>query len=79
MAIVISQITGYGISNYGIKKMLPKILVMAILINLSWYVAVIGVDISNILGKGIFNLFTSANNDLIKSTNGGLHTPSTLM
>lgn len=45
---------------------------MAILINLSWYVAVIGVDISNILGKGIFNLFTSANNDLIKSTNGGL-------
>ena len=72
MAIVISQITGYGISNYGIKKMLPKILVMAILINLSWYVAVIGVDISNILGKGIFNLFTSANNDLIKSTNGGL-------
>ena len=72
MAIVISQITGYGISNYGIKKMLPKILVMAILINLSWYLAVIGVDISNILGKGIFNLFTSANNDLIKSTNGGL-------
>ena len=57
MAIVISQITGYGISNYGIKKMLPKILVMAILINLSWYVAVIGVDISNILGKNIFKLF----------------------
>ena len=57
MAIVISQITGYGISNYGIKKMLPKILVMAILINLSWYLAVIGVDISNILGKNIFKLF----------------------
>ena len=35
LVIVFSQLTGYGIDNYGIKKMLPKLIVTAILINLS--------------------------------------------
>ncbi len=53
--IIFSQVTSAGISNYGIKKMLPKIVIYAILVNISWYLAVIAVDISNIAGSTIFN------------------------
>lgn len=53
--IIFSQVTSAGISNYGIKKMLPKIIIYAILVNISWYLAVIAVDISNIAGSTIFN------------------------
>ena len=53
--IIFSQVTSMGISNYGIKKMLPKIIIYAILVNISWYIAVMAVDISNIAGSTIFN------------------------
>ncbi|MDO4872262.1 MAG: hypothetical protein Q4A27_02440 [bacterium] len=56
--VIISQITNIGISNYGIKKMLPRLIIFAILVNISYWVAVIFVDISNLLGQWIFNLFT---------------------
>lgn len=52
--IIFSQVSGVGISNYGIKKMLPKIIVFAILVNISWYVSVIMIDISNILGHSLY-------------------------
>ena len=54
--LIISQITGFGLSNYQIKTLLPKILVSAILINLSFLISRIGVDISNILGDGLANM-----------------------
>lgn len=50
MVIIFSQLTGIGISNYGIKKLLPKIIVVAILVNISYYLAQLAVDISNIIG-----------------------------
>lgn len=52
--IIFSQVSGAGISNYGIKKMLPKIIVFAILVNISWYISVIMIDISNIVGHSLF-------------------------
>lgn len=52
--IIFSQVSGVGISNYGIKKMLPKIIVFAILVNISWYASVIMIDISNIVGHSLF-------------------------
>ena len=52
--IIFSQVTGAGISSYGIKKMLPKIIIYAILVNISWYIVVIAIDISNIIGSTIF-------------------------
>lgn len=52
--IIFSQVSGVGISNYGIKKMLPKIIVFAILVNISWYVSVVMIDISNIVGHSLY-------------------------
>jgi hypothetical protein len=50
LIIIFSQITSFGISNYGIKKMLPRLIIAAILVNVSFYICQIAVDLSNILG-----------------------------
>lgn len=48
--VIFSQVSSVGISNYGIKKILPKLIVGAILVNLSFYICQLAVDLSNILG-----------------------------
>lgn len=57
LVVIFSQLTGVGIDNYGIKKILPKIIVAAILMNLSYWICVAFVDVSNILGNSIQSLF----------------------
>lgn len=59
MIIIYSQITSAGIGNYGIKKMLPRLIVSAILVNISYYICQAAIDLSNILGYSILNLFTT--------------------
>ena len=54
---IASQITGIGISNYGVKRMLPKLLAVIILSNLSFALCCIGIDLSNILGSGLRTIF----------------------
>lgn len=49
IAIVFSQVTSIGISNYGIKKLLPKLIVVAILVNVSYFICQLVVDLSNLL------------------------------
>lgn len=48
--VIFSQVSSVGISNYGIKKVLPKLIVGAVLVNLSFYICQLAVDLSNILG-----------------------------
>ena len=57
--VIFSQITGVGIDNYGIKKALPKIIAGAILINASYLICQIAVDLFNILGQGIAGIFNN--------------------
>ena len=59
LVVVYSQITGMGINNYGIKKILPKLIVAAVLVNLSFIICSLAVDVSNIIGGGVRGLFTS--------------------
>ncbi len=58
LIIVWSQLTGVGISNYGIKKTLPRIIIAAILVNLSYLICTLAVDTSNIIGVSIKNFLT---------------------
>lgn len=48
--IIFSQISNVGVSNYGIKKILPRLIIGALLVNLSFYLCQLAVDLSNILG-----------------------------
>lgn len=50
LIIIFSQLLSIGISNYGVKKLLPRIIVAALLVNLSFFICQIAVDVSNILG-----------------------------
>lgn len=59
LIIVYSQITTVGISNYGIKNMLPRLMVAAILVNISFWICAAAVDASNILGYSIHSLFVA--------------------
>ena len=54
---IMSQISGFGISNYGVKKALPRIVVVAVLINLSYLICQIAIDVMNISGEAIRNAF----------------------
>jgi hypothetical protein len=55
LIIIFSQVTGRGIDNYGIKKLLPKLIIAAIAVNVSYYICQAMVDITNILGYSIEN------------------------
>lgn len=57
LIIIFSQVTNVGVSNYGIKKLLPKIIIAAILVNTSYWLCAIGVDLSNIGQSSIYNFF----------------------
>ncbi len=59
LIVIYSQITGFGINNYGIKKALPKLIIAAVLVNLSFIICQLAVDVSNIIGDGLRGLFTA--------------------
>lgn len=50
LIIILSQVTGQGLNNYGVKKMLPRLVVAAIAVNVSYYICQLLVDLTNILG-----------------------------
>ena len=58
LVVIYSQLTGLGISNYGLKKVLPKLIVTAVLVNLSFLICSLAVDVSNIVGNGLRGIFT---------------------
>lgn len=66
--IIFSQISNVGVSNYGIKKILPRLIIGALLVNLSYYLCQIFVDLSNILGHTL--------KDALESGAGGAGTGS---
>ncbi len=65
LVIIYSQVTSTGISNYGIKRMLPRLIAAAILVNISYWICAIAIDVSNILGHSIQELFISMRNTLV--------------
>lgn len=64
LVVIFSQLTGIGIDNYGIKKILPKLIVCAVLINLSYIICMLAVELSNIIGFAVKGLFTSVAPDV---------------
>ena len=58
LLVILSQITGYGIDNYGIKRMLPKLILGAILINFSFLLCQLALDVANIVGSGINSMLS---------------------
>lgn len=55
--VILSHITGFGLSNYTIKKIFPRLIVTAVLVNLSLTICVLLVDIFNLLGYSVADIF----------------------
>lgn len=65
LVIIYSQITSYGISNYEIKKMLPRLVIAAILVNISYWICALAIDASNIAGYSIHDLFATMRENIV--------------
>lgn len=53
LIVILSQVTGIGINNYGIKRILPRLIIAIILVNLSFVICTLAVDLSNIIGSSL--------------------------
>ena len=59
LVMIYGQITGGLVSNYTLKKILPRIIIAAILVNISYWICAVAVDASNILGISVQEMFGS--------------------
>lgn len=59
LIMIYSIMTGGLMSNYGIKRLLPRLLLGAVLVNTSYWICAVAIDLSNILGVEIQNLLIS--------------------
>ena len=64
LVIIYSQLTSVGISNYGVKKMLPRLIIAAVLVNLSFTFCAILLDLSNIAGYAFQDAFMGIKNTI---------------
>lgn len=65
LIVIFSQLTGVGIDNYGIKRILPKLIVVAVMVNLSYIICEVAVDLSNIFGVGLNNMLSGWAGELV--------------
>lgn len=70
LIIIASYITSMGISNYGIKRTLPRLVIAAILVNISYFICAIMIDLFNIIGSSIEGLFQTGINAAVSSIEG---------
>lgn len=56
LIVIFSQVTSLGISTYGVRKALPRLIIAAILVNISFYICALGIDLSNFLGHSVYSM-----------------------
>jgi hypothetical protein len=71
LVVIYSQVTSMGISKYGIKTILPRLIAAAILVNISYWICAIAVDLSNIFGNSLQDLFISMRSLLVGEGGNG--------
>lgn len=73
LIVIYSQLTGLGISNYGVKRILPRLIIAVILVNLSFLICSIAVDISNIVGSSITGYLGGIQSDVLAKADLSYH------
>lgn len=62
---IYSQITGAGINNFGLKRILPRLIITVILVNLSYIICALAVDVSNIVGGSLRDFLTDVETNVV--------------
>lgn len=65
LIVIYSQLTGFGINNYGVKRILPRLIIAVVLVNLSFVICSLAVDLSNIIGSTLREFFTGIQQSVI--------------
>ena len=60
LVIIFSTAIGTGLDQYSIKRMLPRVIAGAILVQFSFFFSGVIIDIGNILGSGVGDIITVA-------------------
>lgn len=71
LIVIYSQLTSVSISNYGIKKLVPRVVIAAILVNLSFIICAAMIDLSNIFGVALQDMFNEIRSQV--SANGAFN------
>lgn len=56
MVLIYSQLTGRSSGGYSIKRLLPRLIIAAVLVNVSYFVCVLLIDVSNLLGGATLDI-----------------------
>ncbi|MFY9228309.1 MAG: hypothetical protein WAO28_03210 [Candidatus Microsaccharimonas sp.] len=59
LIIIYSQLTSAGVSNYGLKKLIPRLVIAAVLVNVSYILCALLVDVSNIAGYSLQDILAN--------------------
>lgn len=68
--VILAQVTGIGISNYNVKKILPRLIMTVVLVNISFILCQLAVDLSNILGFQLKKFFVDLAGDTVVTVGG---------
>jgi len=69
MIIIYSQLTSVGLSNYGLKKLVPRLIIAAILVNISYFICALAIDLSNVIGYSFQDIFIEIRNGIFNIDN----------
>lgn len=72
IVVVFGQATSIGVDAYTVKKMLPRIVVGIIAVQLSFFLVQILIDFSNVLGRGVDGIMTAAVGEQVSVINGSI-------
>lgn len=68
LIVIYSQLTGFGLNNYGVKRILPRLIIAVVLVNLSFIICSLAVDLSNIIGSNLREFFTGIQEHVIANS-----------
>lgn len=67
IVIIYAQITSYKTNEFGFKRLLPRLIIAAVAINLSYIICAIAVDLSNVLGYSLQDVFYTMRDQILSS------------
>lgn len=75
---IISQLTGWKLNLWGVRQQIPRLILAAILINLSFFICQILVDLSNLAGTSLHTFFQGFGDSLNRNINLNTHNNETI-
>ncbi len=70
LVFIYSYLTGMGVNQHDIRKMIPRLIIAAVVVNASYVLCALAVDLSNVAGASLQDLFITIRNQLASSTTG---------